>query len=214
MQLLRLTSRSFQNRRTDVHWEFATSGVSHRPAPAELPTAAGLLALERKRSGRATTCRTVHVTRRYGTYLVHLSWSLAPTSTRLPALYSCRILLWIDLGITTAVQLYSPSTHFYREMAEFCEILICCRPRAPGWLAGWLTENPIHMHSSSPECMQAARAACKNSEKWLLATQPFCGPRIRRMADCAIFYILKIQLHVATIHEYWASKFCHYMLTM
>eukprot|EP01048_Picozoa_sp_COSAG05_P013315 COSAG05_NODE_1406_length_4967_cov_7.938180_6_plen_114_part_00 len=51
-----------------------------------------------------------------------------------------------------------------------------------GWLAGWLTENPIHMHAGSPECMQAARAACMNSEKWLPACQPFCGPRMADMA--------------------------------
>ena len=56
------------------------------------------------------------------------------------------------------------------------------RPRAPGWLAGWLTENPIHMHAGSPECMQAALNACMNSEKWLAASQPFCGPRMADMA--------------------------------
>ena len=30
--------------------------------------------------------------------------------------------------------------------------------------------------------MQAARAACMNSEKWLPASQPFCGPRMPDMA--------------------------------
>ena len=48
-----------------------------------------------------------------------------------------------------------------------------------GWLAGWL-KNPVHMQAGSPECMQAALNACMNSEKWLAASQPFCGPR---MAD-------------------------------
>ena len=33
------------------------------------------------------------------------------------------------------------------------------RPRAPGWLAGWLTENPMHMHAGSPECMHASQPA-------------------------------------------------------
>ena len=57
------------------------------------------------------------------------------------------------------------------------------RPRAPGWLAGWLAENPIHMHAGSPECMQAALNAFMNSEKWLAASQPFCGPRMADMAS-------------------------------
>ena len=41
------------------------------------------------------------------------------------------------------------------------------------------------MHADSPECcehMQAARAACMSSEKWLPASQPFCGPRMADMA--------------------------------
>jgi len=38
------------------------------------------------------------------------------------------------------------------------------------------------MHAGSPECMQAALNACMNSEKWLAASQPFCGPRMADMA--------------------------------
>ena len=59
-----------------------------------------------------------------------------------------------------------------------------------GWLAGWLAENPSHMHAGSPECMQAARAACMNSEKWLPASQPFCGPRMADMARTVKMHML------------------------